>query len=132
DFDRDGWLDIVVANYLEYDPTRVCDLAVRCRDYCPPRTFNGQVTKLFRNLGSTGAGGTNSVQFQDVTMTSGLGKIPGFGLGVVCADFNGDGWPDIFVANDENPNHLWINQKDGAFKEEATQRGLAFNGLGQA
>src|SRR5436309_473236 len=54
------------------------------------------------------------------------------GLGVVCADFNGDGWPDIFVANDGQANHLWINRRDGTFAEEATQRGLAFNEMGDA
>jgi len=71
------------------------------------------------------------VRFEDVTLKAGLGRLPGKGLGVICADFNGDGWPDIFVANDEQPNYLWINQKDGTFKEEAVVRGLAFNGLGQ-
>jgi hypothetical protein len=71
-------------------------------------------------------------RFKDVTLESGLGARAGPGLGVVCADFNGDHWPDIFVANDGKPNHLWINQRDGTFKEEALVRGLAYNGLGQA
>jgi enediyne biosynthesis protein E4 len=71
------------------------------------------------------------VRFEDVTLKAGLGRLPGPGLGVVCADFNGDGWPDIFVANDGQPNYLWVNQKDGTFKEEAVVRGLALNGLGQ-
>jgi enediyne biosynthesis protein E4 len=65
-------------------------------------------------------------------LPSGLGRQPGPGLGVVCADFDGDGWPDIFVANDGKPNHLWINQRDGTFKEEAVRRGLAYNALGLA
>jgi hypothetical protein len=67
-----------------------------------------------------------------VTLQSGLGRLAGPGLGVVCADFNGDHWPDIFIANDGKANHLWINQRDGTFKEEALLRGLAYNGLGQA
>jgi hypothetical protein len=72
------------------------------------------------------------VGFQDVTVKAGLAKSPGPGLGVYCADFNGDGWPDIFVANDGKPNHLWINQKDGSFTEEALARGVAVDSMGQA
>jgi enediyne biosynthesis protein E4 len=127
DYNRDGWLDLIVVNYLEYDPTRVCDNG-RGRDYCPPRTFPGQVAKLYRNRGGEG----NPVRFEDVTLAAGLGMTPGFGLGVVCADFTGDGWPDILVANDEHPNFLWVNRHDGTFTEEAVSRGLAFNGAGQA
>jgi hypothetical protein len=72
------------------------------------------------------------VRFEDVTVRSGLGNVKGPGLGVVCADFNGDGWQDILVANDGKPNHLWINQKDGTFKEEAMLYGIAYNAMGQA
>jgi hypothetical protein len=71
------------------------------------------------------------VRFEDVTDKSGLGRRPGPGLGVVCADFDGDGWPDVFVANDGTPNHLWINRKDGTFREEAAARGLACTGMGR-
>jgi hypothetical protein len=67
-----------------------------------------------------------------VTAASGLGKAAGPGLGVFCADFTGDGWPDIFIANDGKPNHLWVNQKNGTFKEEAHPRGVANNAQGQA
>jgi hypothetical protein len=70
------------------------------------------------------------VHFEDVTAKAGLGRTPGPGLGVVCADFSGDHWPDILVANDAKPNRLWINQKDGTFKDEAVARGVAYNGLG--
>jgi hypothetical protein len=129
DYDRDGWLDLVVVNYVDYDPTWSCTGPSGARDFCPPRPFKGCVSRLFRNLGR---GGGKGVRFQDVSFASGLGRVAGPGLGVLCADFNGDGWPDIFIANDGKPNHLWVNQKDGTFKEEALLRGVAVNALGQA
>src|SRR5262249_55959433 len=100
-------------------------------EYCAPATFPGRVARLFRNKGQT-AGDTGKVRFDDVTEPSGLGQLPGPGLGVVCADFDGDGWPDIFVANDGKPNYLWINQHNGTFKEDAVRRNLAYNAMGQA
>lgn len=127
DFDRDGWLDLVVVNYLQYDPKRVCILPSGQRDYCSPNLFSGMVTKLFRNRGAS-----KNVRFEDATESSGLASKPGPGLGVVCLDFNGDGWPDIFVANDGQPNHLWINQGNGVFREQGAERGLAYNGAGMA
>src|SRR5262249_19802311 len=72
------------------------------------------------------------VRFADVSLASGLGKVVGPGLGVVCADLTGDGWPDVFVANDGQANRLWVNQHDGTFAEEGLARGCAVNGLGQA
>jgi hypothetical protein len=137
DYDRDGWLDLVVVNYVDYDPSWNCTGPNGVRDYCSPKTFAGTVSKLFHNLGKKlsppGNGSkTPAVRFEDVSFASGLGKVAGPGLGVVCADFNGDGWPDIFIANDGKPNHLWINQKDGTFKEEAVARGVALNAMGAA
>jgi hypothetical protein len=131
DYNRDGWLDLVVVNYLDYVPTRRCSGRDGVRDYCGPSAFTGQVTRLYRNLGRA-APGANAVRFEDVTVSAGLARAPGPGLGVLCADFNGDGWPDFLVANDGKPNHLWINQRDGAFKEEAVPRGIATNSMGQA
>jgi hypothetical protein len=130
DYDRDGWLDLVIVNYVVYDESRQCFDAAGKRDFCGPAPFPGTVARLFHNLGRTA--GSKAVRFEDVTLKSGLARYPGPGLGVVCADFNGDRWPDIFIANDGKPNHLWINQHDGTFQEEALVRGIACNGMGQA
>ncbi|HXD85526.1 MAG TPA: CRTAC1 family protein [Urbifossiella sp.] len=129
DYDRDGWLDLVVPNYIDFDPTWDCTGKAGDKDFCGPNSFKGTVAKLFHNRGAARPG---EVRFEDVTLASGLGRKVGPGLGVVCADFSGDGWPDIFIANDGAANHLWINQKNGAFKEEAIPRGLAYNRMGQA
>ena len=127
DYDRDGWLDLVVVNYLEFD-SRPCTARGGKRDYCLPNTFPGTPTRLWRNLGLDAAGAWRG--YQDRTDDVGLGRTPGPGLGVLCADFSGDGWPDIFVANDLEANRLWINQKNGGFTEEAVPRGLAYNARG--
>jgi hypothetical protein len=131
DYDRDGWLDLVVVNYVALDPTYPCPrLEGGGRDYCHPSNFKGTVARLYRNLGQDAHGKWRG--FEDRTDSAGLGRTIGPGLGVLCADFDGDGWPDIFVANDGKANHLWMNQKDGTFREEAVRRGLAFNMGGEA
>ncbi len=126
DYDRDGWLDLVVTNYVEYDPACPCRGASGKQDYCHPNVFPGSVTKLYHNRGRGPDGRWRG--FEDVTLKSRLGLLRGAGLGVVCADFDGDGWPDIFVANDARPNHLWINRHDGTFREEGIARGVALDG----
>jgi hypothetical protein len=131
DYDRDGWLDLVVVNYLSYDPKDICDDRGGKRDFCGPSTFTGTVTKLYHHLGCRPVAQGNVPRFEDVSVQSGLGRVKGPGLGVVCADFNGDHWPDILIANDGAPNHLWMNQKDGTFKEEAVLRGLAYDAMGR-
>jgi hypothetical protein len=130
DYDRDGWLDLVIVNYLHYDQTVPCGSVAGRLEYCHPKNFDGAAARLYRNLGSRAPGGAR-VRFEDRTVPSGLGRSPGPALGVVCADFTGDGWPDVLVANDAKSNHLWVNQKDGTFREEAVARGLAYNALGQ-
>jgi hypothetical protein len=130
DYDRDGWLDLVIVNYVDYSPSLRCNHPGGRMDYCHPNTYPGSVARLFHNLGPVP--GKPGVRFEDVTLKAGLARLPSNGLGVLCADFNGDGWPDIFTANDGRANHLWINQKDGTFKEEAVTRGVAYTGTGNA
>jgi hypothetical protein len=127
DYDRDGRLDLVVAHYLKYDTTTSARSVRGQVDYAAPNNFPGTLTRLYHNTGRVGA-----VRFEDVTERSGLATRPGPGLGVVCLDFDGDGWPDVFVANDGKPNHLWVNRRDGTFAEEAVQRNLAYDGMSQA
>ena len=127
DFDRDGWLDLVVGNYVDYDPTQTCVDALGRPDFCAPRSFGPTLTRLWRNV--TGRPGAEP-RFEDRTVGSGLARVPGMALGMVAADLNGDGWPDLFIADDGRPNRLFINQKNGVFIEEAAWRGLAFNAMG--
>jgi hypothetical protein len=127
DYDRDGWLDVVVGNYLDYDPTQLCFDVQGRRDFCGPRAFDGTITRLWRNVTTTPGA---EPHFQPQTETSGLTRWPGDALGLVCADFDGDGWPDIFCADDGRPNRLFINRRTGVFTEEAVQRGVALNAMG--
>jgi enediyne biosynthesis protein E4 len=124
DYDRDGRLDLFVANYLDFTVkgNRRCYAPTGERDYCTPKMYQPVPARLFRNRGN----GT----FEDVTQASGIGAAVGPGLGVVCADFNGDGWPDIYVANDGAAAQLWVNQRDGTFKERGLLSGTAYNAEG--
>jgi hypothetical protein len=126
DYNRDGWLDLMVVNYAEFtvagSPT--CYADTTARDYCGPRSFRPPGNRLLLNKGD----GT----FADVTEAAGIAKEFGHGLGVVSADFDGDGWMDIYVANDGDPNQLWINKKNGTFKNEALLAGAAVNRDGVA
>jgi len=126
DYDRDGWLDLMVVNYAEFSVTNSpsCYAATTARDYCTPRVFRAPGNRLFHNKGN----GT----FEDVTVAAGVDKEFGHGLGIVTADFNNDGWIDVYIANDGDHNQLWINQKDGTFINDALLAGAAVNRNGQA
>jgi hypothetical protein len=126
DYDRDGWLDLMIVNYADFSVTNSpsCYAATTARDYCTPRVFHAPGNRLFHNKGNG--------SFEDVTATAGVDKEFGHGLGIVTADFNDDGWIDIYVANDGDPNQLWINQKNGTFSNEALLAGAAINRNGQA
>jgi hypothetical protein len=126
DYDRDGFLDLYIADYVDFetDPKRVCLSASSARDYCGPQAYRPVPHRLLHNRGD----GT----FEDVSERSGIGEERGSGLGVVSADFDGDGWPDLMVANDGNPNFLFMNQHDGTFRNDALMAGVAVNGMGRA
>jgi hypothetical protein len=125
DYDRDGWLDLYVGNYLYYDlaTAKPCPTASGVMTYCGPINSNAVQGRLFHNRGD----GT----FEDVTIKAGMGGKFGPALGIVVDDLDGDGWPDIYIANDEAGNNLWINQHDGTFKEMALQAGCALSADGK-
>jgi hypothetical protein len=128
DYDRDGWLDLVVGNYVDYYPTLDCFDPAGAPEFCGPQDFLTTVSRLFRNRGP--AAGAGKVAFEDTTVRSGFAKAQGKALGILCADFDGDAWPDIFVSDDGIPNRLYLNQRNGTFTEEAALRGLAYNAMG--
>jgi hypothetical protein len=137
DFDRDGWLDLFVVNYVDYDPAQPCREFSGHRDFCNPAMFRGTAAKLYHNItgqrpkSSNATDSAGNVAFEDVSLSSGVSLKSGPGLGVVCADFNGDDWPDVYVANDGYPNFLWINQRDGTFRDEGVLAGAAYDNLGR-
>jgi hypothetical protein len=124
DIDRDGLLDLFVTHYVDFDLAKnaKCSSSTGARDWCTPAVYKNVPGILYRNRGD----GT----FEDISEKSGITRAYGAGMGVIAADFNDDGWPDILVANDMNPNQLWINQKNGTFRDEAAIRGCAVNADG--
>ncbi len=125
DIDRDGWLDLFVGNYLNYrvETDAPCFGISGLPDYCRPSAYRAQPSRLYRNRG----GG----RFEDITIASGVARYFGPALGVSTADFNADGWIDIFVANDEQENQLWINQRDKTFVNTAVLAGAALGAFGE-
>lgn len=125
DYDRDGLLDLFVANYAEFsfEDKRRCDFAGR-PVYCSQTDYKGRPPKLYHNEGN----GT----FRDVSQQAFVSEHVGRALGVVAVDINADGWVDVFVARDASPNLLLINQKDGTFRDAAFEAEVAFNADGVA
>lgn len=126
DYDRDGKADLFVANYIQWTPqTDVwCSLDGVSKSYCTPETSKGAPSKLYHNLGNG--------KFEDVSQKAGIADKTSKSLGVLVVDYNNDGWPDLFVANDTQPNKLYRNNKNGTFTEEGVSAGVAFGEDGAA
>jgi hypothetical protein len=127
DYDRDGWLDLFIANYVAYrleDDHPCYSPRSGRRNYCGPKAYPFQADRLLRNRGDR--------TFEDVSLSTGIAAAYGPGLGVAISDFNDDGWPDIYVANDGEENALWMNQGGRKFVNEAVARGCAVNQAGAA
>jgi hypothetical protein len=123
DYDRDGYVDLYVGNYLEFDvgEAKPCWQA-NVPIYCSPRSYPPLADRLYRNNGD----GT----FRDVSESSGIGKYRGYAMGLVCSDFDGDGWPDVFVGNDVMEDFLFHNKRDGTFEEIGVPSGVAVDQYG--
>jgi hypothetical protein len=126
DYDQDGKLDLFVANYVQWSAKNDlwCSLDGVSKSYCTPESYKGVSSRLFRNLGNG--------RFEDATAKAGVFDPSSKSLGVAVIDFNNDGWPDIFVANDTQPNKLYRNRKNGTFVEEGVAAGVAFGEDGVA
>ncbi len=123
DYDNDGLLDLVLSDYTLWTPEKDQRCSAGGVDvYCHPKTYVRVPNRLYHNLGEG--------RFADVTEESGFGKFPGKGMGIGIADFNDDGWTDVFIANDTEPNLLYLNRKDGTFREAGLLYGVAYNDAG--
>ena len=126
DFDRDGHLDLFVCNYVKWSPETdvFCSVDGKHKAYCTPEAYRGETCWLFRNRGN----GT----FEDVTAQSGIFDTSSKSLGVAMFDYDSDGWPDLLVANDTQPNKLYKNLHNDKFRDVALDAGLAFSAEGKA
>ena len=120
DYDRDGKLDLVVANYVDWTPQKdiACSLDGTHKSYCTPESYAGVPPRLWHNLGNG--------KFEDVSKRAGLTDATKT-LGVTIFDYNNDGWPDLLLANDTQPNKLYVNNRNGTFTEKGVQAGIAFS-----
>ncbi|HEV7218632.1 MAG TPA: CRTAC1 family protein [Terriglobales bacterium] len=121
DYDRDGKLDLVVANYVQWSipGDLFCTLDGTRKSYCTPESYKGTAVRLWHNLGDG--------KFEDATQKAGLYDSTSKSLGIAILDYNGDGWPDILISNDTQPNKLYLNKKNGTFEEEGVAAGIAFS-----
>jgi len=126
DYDKDGKADLFVGNYVQWNAKNdlFCSLDGSTKSYCTPESYKGQSVKLYRNLGNG--------KFENATDKAGVGDASAKSLGVAVFDYDGDGWPDIFSANDTQPNKLYRNKRNGTFSEEAVAAGIAFGEDGVA
>jgi enediyne biosynthesis protein E4 len=126
DYDKDGRLDLVVANYVQWNPETdlYCTLDGKSKSYCTPESYKGTAVRLWHNRGD----GT----FEDVTKKAGLGDPTSKTLGIAVLDYDGDGWPDLLLSNDTQPNKLYRNNGNGTFTEKAVLAGVAFSEDGVA
>jgi enediyne biosynthesis protein E4 len=126
DYDRDGNLDLFVANYVQWTQKGDlwCSLDGATKSYCTPESYKGTSSKLFHNLGNG--------KFEDVSQKAGVGDPTSKSLGIAVLDYNGDGWPDLFITNDTQPNKLYRNNRNGTFSEEAISAGVAYGEDGTA
>ncbi len=126
DYDRDGFLDLLICNYVHWSAERdvFCSLDGKNKSYCTPEAYRGDTCWLYHNRGN----GT----FEDVTAASGIFDSSSKSLGVAMLDYDQDGWPDVLVTNDTQPNKLYQNLRNGKFKDIAVEAGLAFSIEGKA
>ena len=126
DYDHDGRLDLFVAHYVEWSlaTDQACMLDGKHKSYCTPEAYKGQSARLFRNLGNG--------RLEDVTRRAGLEDASGKSLGIALIDYDNDGWLDLFVTNDTQPNKLYRNNRNGTFSEEGVATGVGFSDAGRA
>jgi hypothetical protein len=126
DYDNDGKLDLVVGNYVQWSipGDLFCTLDGTRKSYCTPESYKGSSARLWHNLGDG--------KFEDATQKAGLNDATSKSLGITILDYNEDGWPDILIANDTQPNKLYLNKKNGTFEEKGVPAGVAFSEDGVA
>jgi enediyne biosynthesis protein E4 len=131
DYDRDGKLDLVVGNYVQWSPETdlYCTMDGKSKSYCTPESYKGTSVRLWHNNGKDSNG---NVTFSDVTQKAGLGEPTSKTLGVAVLDYDNDGWPDLLFSNDTQPNKLYRNNGNGTFTEKAVVAGVAFSEDGVA
>ena len=121
DYDRDGKLDLIVANYVQWSPETdlYCALDGKTKSYCTPESYKGTSVRLWHNLGNG--------KFEDATQKAGLYDTNSKSMGIAILDSNHDGWPDVLISNDTQPNKLYVNNANGTFTEKGVASGIAYS-----